>query len=612
VIGCVWFVNVSDLFHFFFNLLCYNNHQTGLHADCKTIVEACDAIMEASGNADFQDMTATEATEQLRQAIANNDSNALRRALKTIGQLAVLDSGAKGEMIDTLGTFTDVIGVVGDMDPPFDMQVMNAAVGAMEQMPMNEMTVKLMLDTNSISKLLEAMRQNPNDIELLLKVVRLLGRMSINDQLKNAIVGAGGIELVLWCMGAHQAEHFLMTACCTALANFAFNSIDIAVAIVKQNGVPIIENVMQVNATVHRVLANALQVLSNLMFKNDDHKLLICERCGDEIVHMIRLHYANVSVFRSGLRALGTLVYCEENCPIIVGEGATRVIVDGMRAHWDDGETVQLAINVIENLASENVPVSEAPDSVGKAHHPTRHGEDSLSVIHAEGAGHVILQAIQKFEFNPSLIMSAIDALLNIVDDETLMEQTIREGAIPIIMEALRGHDWDMDLVSSILNLLVMLSNRSDQIASKIEMNNGSELCGAVMDNFPDNSEIVTHACMLLANIADADSNMIPKIGEQGIIDILLSILNEKQTNAGFIMEPLHLLAVLSGDSSICKTIASKGMHSICSAAKTHMSNPNLLLQIHKLLGFLAFVPETLRDIVSFWKYAQVLFIGLF
>ena len=83
-------------------------------------------------------------------------------------------------MIDTLGTFTDVIGVVGDMDPPFDMQVMNAAVGAMEQMPMNEMTIKLMLDTNSISKLLEAMRQNPNDIELLLKVVRVECPLTIN------------------------------------------------------------------------------------------------------------------------------------------------------------------------------------------------------------------------------------------------------------------------------------------------------------------------------------------------------------------------------------------------------------------------------------------------
>jgi hypothetical protein len=573
-----------------------------LNADRQDIISACDAIMEATGNADFQNLTASEATDQLRQAIASGDAAMKARALKTIGQLAVLDGGAKEEMIDALGTFSDVIDVVGNMDPPFDMEVMNAAIGAMEQMPMNEMTIKMMLDTNSISKLIEAMRQNPDDVDLLLKVVRVLGKMAINDQLKLAIVDAGGIDLVLWCMGAHQAVHLLMTACCTALANFAFNSLDIAESIVQKKGVSVIEKVMQVNENVHRVLANALQVLSNLMFKNDDHKLLICKSCGDEIVHMIRIHHKNLGVFQSGLRALGTLVYCEDNCPIIVGEGATRVIVDGMNAHWEDAETIQLAINVIENLAAENVPVSEAPDSVGKEHHPARHGEDSLAVIHAEGAGHIILAAIKHFEFNPSLIMSAIDALLNIVDDESLMEQTIRDGAIDVVTEALRSHDWDMDLVSSILNLLVSLSNRSNAIAMKVENNNCSELCGAVMENFPDNKEIVTHACMLLSNIANANKEYASKIGQQGIVDTVLGILNDNQNDANFVLEPLHLLSVLTTDTNISKHIASKGMHSICSTAKIHMSNPNLLLQIHKLLGFLAFVPETLRDIVSNFK----------
>ena len=234
---------------------------------------------------------------------------------------------------------------------------------------------------------------------------------------------------------------------------------------------------------------------------------------------MLRTHFSNLIVFQSGLRALGTLVYCEENCPIIVGEGATRVIVDGMRLHWEDSDTIQLGINVIENLSAENVrcvvivqidfdripfslsslkaylsnklktvytnclklifffsiiqiehqttnkiffflhffifflhfvlffcifyfyiqvPVSEAPDSVGKEHHPKRHGEDTLQVIHNEGATHIVLAAIKSFEYNPSLIMSSIDALLNITEDETLMETIVRDGGIPIVMEALR------------------------------------------------------------------------------------------------------------------------------------------------------------------------------
>ena len=260
----------------------------GLHADCAPLVAACDAIMDASGNADFENLTAGEATDQLRQAVASGASGDIASALKAIGQLAVLDSAAKSEMVEGLGTFDDVIGIVAGMDPPFDMKIMNAAVGAMSQMPMNDMIVKMLLETNSIAKLLEAMRQAPNDTELLLKVVRVLGKMSVNDDLKQAIVDAGGIELVLWCMGAHQSHALLMGACCTALANFAFNSSEIATQIVQKDGIPIVENVMQVNEAEDRVLANSLQVLSNLMFKNDEHKKLICAACGDEIVHMMR------------------------------------------------------------------------------------------------------------------------------------------------------------------------------------------------------------------------------------------------------------------------------------------------------------------------------------
>ena len=312
-----------------------------------------------------------------------------------------------------------------------------------------------------------------------------------------------------------------------------------------------------------------------------------------------RTHFSNVGVFQSGLRALGTLVYCEENCPIIVGEGATRVIVDGMRLHWEDPDTVQLGINVLENLAAENVPVSEAPDSVGKAHHPTRHGEDSLQVIHAEGGTNIILKSIEHFEYNPSLIMSSIDALLNVVEDENLMDTIIRDGAIPIIMEALRAHDWDQELVGSILNLLVAMSNRSSEISLKIERSGGIELCCAAMDNFNDSREIVTQACMLLTNIGNAEEKAVEKMGQQGIVDVLLSIIAEKSSDANFVMEPIHTLAILTGNKLISKQIASKGMHSLCSIAKTHMSNGELLGSVHKLIGFLAFTPACLRDIVQ-------------
>ena len=234
---------------------------------------------------------------------------------------------------------------------------------------------------------------------------------------------------------------------------------------------------------------------------------------------MLRLHSDDVKVFQSGLRALGTLVYCEENCPIIIGEGATRVIVDGMQIHWNDASSIQLAINVIENLSAENEPVSEAPNSVGKDHHPPRHGEDTLQVMNDEGASDIIIQAIKTFDLNTSLIISAVDALLNLTDDDKNLKSVVRAQGIKVVIDALRSHDWDMELSESIMRLLVELATRSERIATTISDNDGFELCAGAIENFSANQEIVTNASLLLAAMANAGS--IEMIVESGPVSFI-------------------------------------------------------------------------------------------
>lgn len=144
------------------------------------------------------------------------------------------------------------------------------------------------------------------------------------------------------------------------------------------------------------------------------------------------------------------------------------------------------------------------------------------------------------------------------------------------------------------------MSNRSPELSLKIEKNGGSELCVNVMDNFCDSREIVINACMLLSNMGNAGkNNVIVKMGQQGVVDVLLSIVASQCGDATFVLEPIHTLSILTGDMNLAKNIASKGMHSICTIAKTHMSNPEILASVHKLIGFLAFQPECLRDIVQ-------------
>ena len=529
-----------------------------LHNDIPQLMQLCDSVLIASGNAGFEHLTAKEATKQLKEAHVSGDQISLAKALSTVATLSVLDGDARGLMMeDELGTFNEVIGIVGEVmqEETIDEGVLDSAVSALDQVPMNYATVNLIAESDIVARLCHAMRQHPDNIELLLKSIRILGKMCINDKLKPKIVNSGGVDLVIQTMRRHSvslnkylyyALHLLiallliielthlfsfhtipqengplMSACCTALANLAFNSIDTAKKIVHNGGVDAVEAVMQKNAHVDQVLARALQVLSNLMFKNDENKRLICKICGDEIVHMIRTHSDNVNVFKSGLRALGTLVYCEENCPIIIGEGATRVIVDGMRKHWSDPSVVQLALNVIENLSAENAPVSEAPDSVGKDYHPIRQGEDSLQVMKDEGAIVIISDAIQTFEQNTSIIVSSVDALLNLIENEHNLEAVVRSNGLQIVLESISSYDWDMELVQSILRLLVELGSHSPAIAINIAKLDGCEVCGAVMENFPESQEIVTNACLLLTSIANADNSILEsKEGEVSLQNI--------------------------------------------------------------------------------------------
>ena len=79
----------------------------------------------------------------------------------------------------------------------------------------------------------------------------------------------------------------------------------------------------------------------------------------------------------------------------------------------------------------------------------------------------------------------------------------------------------------------------------KIEKNGGSELCGSVLDNFSSSREIVTHCCLLLTNIGNANATMATKMGECGIVDVILSIIGQQQEDASMVLEPIHTLSIL-------------------------------------------------------------------
>ena len=177
-----------------------------MHADDPELLHLCEQVLVASGNADFEHLTADEATDKLKQAHASGEG--LADALANVAKLAVLDGEARNLMMnEDLGTFDEVVGIVGELKgPPFDIAVLDSAVSALDQVPINANTAKLIVESGCIDKLLDAMKQYPDNIELLLKCIRILGKMAINDTMKPAIISSGGVELVIAAMVKHNVS----------------------------------------------------------------------------------------------------------------------------------------------------------------------------------------------------------------------------------------------------------------------------------------------------------------------------------------------------------------------------------------------------------------------
>ena len=350
-------------------------------------------------------VTLDESVESVTPGYGNrNPKDAALSALQQITRASLLDETSMEKMIDD-GVANNVLSICNDES--VSAEITEEAVEALTAMVQGKrsgskwLKVKdLLLVGNNIPQLLNTARRNKDNPTLLRKIMRLLTRLAVDDKFKLKIISQNGIDFVVEIIMGYLDNVPLLAACISVIANLSYNNLDVAKSIMKAGAVSAVEAVMQKHLEQMSLLSKCLTTLSNLMYSNDEHTRIICKSCGDEIVHMIRQYGAESNVLSSGLRALGTLVYCEDNIGIIVGEGATKAIVDGMKKNQENEDTLIMAVHCLSNLSAANMPTSEAPDSVGKDFHPPRHGEPTLQVMVEEGAIDVLLQTMRDFEYN--------------------------------------------------------------------------------------------------------------------------------------------------------------------------------------------------------------------
>lgn len=467
-----------------------------------------------------------------------------------------------------------------------DVNIATSAAETLNVLSNNEDNCDVIAEQGGIKAVIDAIRANPEHLELLRMLLLLLEKISRNDLIKERIAADGGVDVVINIgVKGHTAQEDVVTKCLSILANLAFNSSPNISLIMQGDGVGAVEAALQAHPMVPRLLENAMCTLSNLMYGHHENKLTIGQTCGDEITDIIRKHPADTNLFKMALRALGNLCYCDENIRFVVEEGATEVIVLGMQANSEDEEALQLALEVMGNFAS----LEEEEDVE----------QTVASYVFGQGGTKAIIDSMRSFDYNSAILKAGMDALSNVANDIATTEMMATEqGIVDLLVSIMQGHDWDVDLMEHAVPLFTTLTY-SPQCVAAITASDCIAVLLSTMDAHGSNEDILMSAQTALTNLA-SDEGARESIANIDGVTTLLGLLEENVKNRKYVQESMRTLTRLASDDALSSAIAESGTHIIMGAVKRYKNNPDFLTHAFRLLGHLAFVESNLKIIVQY------------
>jgi len=468
-----------------------------------------------------------------------------------------------------------------------------AIANTLATLGLNGKNLKAIVDNGGIEAIIAAIRANPNNRNLLLILLTLLERISRQDQYKERIATAGGIDVVLNIAMALHIDHEQITLkSLSILANLALNHDKNIDRIMEGGGVTHIESAMNQWEAVPRPLENSMCALSNLMHGSDANKLVIGKTCGDEIVRIVARHHKDINLFKMALRALGNLSFCDENIEYIGMEHhATQEIVKGMLQHEKDEECLQLGMEVVGNFASleeDEDAIEEDPDYV-----------TMCQLIYNERGSETIMKYLEEHMQNSAVLKSALNAMANICNDVEVTDQVAEHQRVnPLVVEVFKQHDWDEEIIATACPLVAALTYSEICVAALLELDIVPMLLQA-MDTHGINSELLVAAQLALTNLC-ADAKARDQIRNLNGVTTMLGLLEGHIGEADYCTECVNTLTRLSSEDDLSSKIAEDGMHVLMKACDKHSDDAEFLTNAFRLLGHLAFVESNLPIIVQF------------
>jgi len=456
----------------------------------------------------------------------------------------------------------------------------------------NDANRDAMARAGGLEAIISALGGEHVDPDFLAAAIHLLNQFARNDHFKDEIAKLGGIEALILIMLKFIDHLEVVEKCMSTLANLAYNSKKNMKEVMKYKGPDAVQQCMTKYIQESPLLHFAMVLLSNLMYGSDSNKLEIGQTCGDEIVMVAQEHYSDPKLFRSALRALGNLSYCDENIPWIVQNGATKAIVQGMHKNPEDLETQQISIEVIGNFASFDEESDDVREKIQRGEQ-----QSVYDIILLEGGAKAILDTVKQTD-EPTLMMSGLAALGNLAQNTVVTEKLIRMGVVEMVFKAMLKYDWDEDLLERAVRLVAILTYSSEGVAA-IKSNNGVQIILNAMETHVNQPSFLADAAAALKNIA-ADEELREEIYTLGGVQSTISMMESNMDSKDFLLEVVTLFVRLTRSEHISESIAQKGMNIILEAIGVYKDDISFLVPVYTLIGHLAFAPANLKIIVQY------------
>ena len=487
------------------------------------------------------------------------------------GKTADLDIALASSLFRVIGTHKQDAGILG--------KIANALSGLMT----GEDAAKQLASSCDIGELLSAMAYHTGDADLMEKSIDIIDTMAGFEHLKESLSTMEYIQTINNAIWTHiVVEKLVMKG--TRILHQLSTENETVVGYEMAVDVPsTMKQALKQQFESHVVTMEVFVCLGNLFDGEEENRQIVCNVCCEEMLASFGKWFSEKDLLEVMLKTVGNLSLDDDSIIMMVEKKATALIVQAMKAHPDDEETLKLSIMVISNFGAIN---DEEKDAYATHFIIDEDGTDAVK------------DAMERMVDSEVIVEAAMEALFNLGNDVDAAVDLADMGVMELTMNAIQKFDYAGDLLSWAIKFLSVFTYAEITLERFAKLH-GGEILLKVMQSRMDDEQFLQDASLTLSNALVNEDNRNSVQLNNGV-QVLLQTMDLYNSNAALVKYVIAALNRLCTKDDVSVEVAKLGMHVFMKGVHANLENDTGVLSlIFELFGQLAFVKENIKLLVQ-------------